>query len=434
MDGLILSLTLFIAIVWGKRGNNKECKERVSGNKECTSTKTSSTTVSSETLPSVSSTEYSAINPTTTVTESKVVPPMTVTETTERTSVTAPQVPQKESEINAVYIAAPVASCLVVLMVLLLFLWWRHNKCNLSGTLHTLRKREPGALITNKTYKASGIDQHRFMDDIRQSEVNEYAEISLDNMNTDNSMGDDYQEIKETNDDKTDRNKSYAHIKLSDRDFVDTNDTNYSHIDIGKGANSIQFDKTYAQTNAVDASNKPEMSWKDNFKTYNKLNTVILTKNRVQDGEDTDTEYNHAHSGGQDPKYEENNYSHLACEATSKSASQESEESADSNKYEDRNKTSAINITQLSKGTCLDTDYEFTKNNGDLGSSGVSEFAKETHKISDGTTHDYFILAPDPAVDMKSFHVVEDELGKKEHENHEEMNHDYFVLEKTEEN
>ncbi|XP_060589979.1 uncharacterized protein LOC132745170 isoform X2 [Ruditapes philippinarum] len=359
----------------------------------------------------------------TTVTESKVVPPMTVTETTERTS-----------EINAVYIAAPVASCLVVLMVLLLFLWWRHNKCNLSGTLRTLRKRDPGTLITNKTYKASGIDRHRSMDDIRQSEVDEYAEISLDNMNTDNSMGDDYQEIKEPNDDKTDRNKSYAHIKLSDTDFVGTNDTNYSHIDIGKGANSIQFDKKYAQSNAVDASNKPEMSWKDTFETYNKLNTVILTEKRVQDGEDTDTEYNHAHSGGQDPKYEENNCSHLACEATSKSASQESEESADSKKYDDRNKTSAIDTTKLSKDTCLDTGYEFAKNIDDLGSSGVSKFAQETQQISDGTTHDYFTLGPDPAVDMKSFYVVEDELGEKEHENHEEMNHDYFVLEKTEEN
>ncbi|XP_060558921.1 uncharacterized protein LOC132719187 [Ruditapes philippinarum] len=104
----------------------------------------------------------------------------------------APSRKVKDADINAVYVAVPVVVCVIALLLGVGILWWRRRNHKPTALFE---RREPGSLITNQVYGANGIDRNCSLMNVRQSRVNEYAEIPLDIMNSDETVGDTYQTI-----------------------------------------------------------------------------------------------------------------------------------------------------------------------------------------------------------------------------------------------
>ncbi|XP_060589981.1 uncharacterized protein LOC132745171 isoform X2 [Ruditapes philippinarum] len=344
----------------------------------------------------------------------------------------------KDADINAVYVAVPVVICAIALLLGVGILWWRRRNHKPTALFE---RREPGSLITNQVYGANAIDRNCSLMNVRQSRVNEYAEIPLDIINSDETVGDTYQTIDILPEDKTGAKKSYDNFKLSETEFIDTN---YSHIGLNSMRNNTHADNTYSHTQLENVTQKPEITINGDD-TYNKFNTTTLPQRRCQDTESSDTEYSHAHAGRHDPENEADNYSHLNTNMRTPGTSTEKPE----HQCEDGMTNKNSNIRQLSaKDLPSNTGYEFAKDFDNLQTrSEAPEYAKVTKKktafneahnagkgyeTAVGTTHNYLILEPDtnPAPSSTLFKVVEDVSAETNEMPEAETGHEYFTLEK----
>jgi hypothetical protein len=342
--------------------------------------------------------------------------------------------------------------------------------------------RGPGSLIANQIYGANGIDRNCSLINVRQSRVHEYAEIPLDIMNSDGTKGDNYETIDILPEDKADVKKSYDTFKLSETEFTDTN---YSHISLNNTQNNTHSNNTYSHTQLENVPQKPEITISGDD-TYNKLNTTTLSNSRGKHIEDTDTEYNHAQAGEQDPEIEADNYSHLNTnmrtqgESTTKMPHQTNE---DNNKnsnirqlsakdlpsitgyefakdFDNLKRSSEIkmpkqddarknqNSNMYAKDLPSNTGYEFAKDfENKKSSSDAPEYAMVTKKkpaldkadnavkgyeTAVGTKHNYLILEPEknPTPNAALFNVVEDEFAETDKMSEAETGHEYYTLEK----
>lgn len=275
---------------------------------------------------------------------------------------------------------------------------------------------------------------------VRQSRTNEYAEVELDTMTPDITTGDDYQTIDILPEDKVSMNKSYAIVTQSDSKTIDMS---YSHIGINHKQSYLHSDNTYAHTTSTNTSDKSNLIVDDDVDdAYNKLNAITSTTKKVKESEET--EYNHAHSGGQNPPHEVDNFSDLG---NGGNASRKITKNP--KKYDDdqigKNGNDIGKLRATAKEGCI--EYEFAKDVDNLKcDGGMPEYTKVIKQKDDssktqidingyetaaGTKHSYFILEPEPETKLTSFHVVEDEHNITEEQNGGIRSHEYFILEKT---
>ncbi|XP_060599849.1 uncharacterized protein LOC132753400 [Ruditapes philippinarum] len=381
----------------------------------------------------------------------------------------------KDSDIISAYIITPVVVCVLALVLGVAFLWWRRRTRKPAASFET---RGPGSLIANQIYGANGIDRNCSLINVRQSRVHEYAEIPLDIMNSDGTKGDNYETIDILPEDKAGVKKSYDNLKLSETEFIDTN---YSHIGLNNTQNNNHADNTYSHTHLENVTQKPEITVGGDD-TYNKLNTTTLTNSRGKHIEDTDTEYNHAQAGGQDPEIEADNYSHLNTNiqtpgmSTTKMSHQQNEDNIKNRnfrqlsakdlqsntgyefakdfdnseikmpKQDDARKNK--NSNNYAQDLKSNTGYEFAKDFDYLQNrSEAPEYAKVTKNKPDvsnadnagkgsetsvGTKHNYFLLEPEQnqAPTTALFNVVEDVSTETDEMPEAETGHEYFTLEK----
>ncbi|XP_060572848.1 uncharacterized protein LOC132730820 [Ruditapes philippinarum] len=301
-------------------------------------------------------------------------------------------------------------------------------------------------------------------------------------MNSDGTKGDNYETIDILPEDKADVKKSYDNFKLSETEFIDKN---YSHIGFNNTQNNNHADNTYSHTQLENVTHKPEITVNGDD-TYNKLNTTTLTNSRGKHIEVTDTEYNHAQAGEQDPEIEADNYSHLNTNiqtpgmSTTKMPHQQNEDNIKNRNirqlsakdlqsntgyefakdFDNLKRSSEIkmpkqddarknkNSNNYAQDLTPNTGYEFAKDFDYLQNrSEATEYAKVTKKkhaaskadnagkgyeTAVGTKHNYLILEPEqnPAPTAALFKVVEDVSEETNGMSEAETGHEYFTLEK----